>query len=218
LELKERESLTAVGFKEKGSSAVALGKRAPGGGSVREKALGMMSTIGYNLRPHGKELSQGASQKIEKQSSSAMGLEEEGLSALTQGPSAVALGKRPMGGGSIGKKATSKIGIKMHSSGKEPSQEASPDSHWEDIVLPCEFKLRISGGEDVRAFSTLDGDVLHDPQNISKLVWSDHILRTDPCCRFTFGITVGDYQMRLWFFARSHVMVTDPFNFVQVSI
>jgi hypothetical protein len=42
-------------------------------------------------------------------------------------------------------------------------------------------------------------------------------MRTDPCRRFTFGITVEDTQMRLWFFARSHAMVTHSFNFVTVS-
>jgi len=60
---------------------------------------------------------------------------------------------------------------------------------------------------------------VHFYQNICKLIWSaHHVMRTDPCRRFTFGITVEDSQMRLWFFARSHVMVTHPFNFLIVSV
>jgi len=55
-------------------------------------------------------------------------------------------------------------------------------------------------------------------QNISKLIWSaHHVMRTDPCRRFTFGITAENDIMRLWFFARSHVMTTEAFNFVTVS-
>jgi len=60
---------------------------------------------------------------------------------------------------------------------------------------------------------------VHFYQNVCKVIWSaHHIMRTDPCRRFTFGITVEDSQMRLWFFARSHVMVTHPFNFLIVSV
>ncbi|KAF9496386.1 hypothetical protein BDN71DRAFT_769049 [Pleurotus eryngii] len=44
-------------------------------------------------------------------------------------------------------------------------------------------------------------------------MWSGRrILRNDPRRNFCFGITTEKAACRLWFFARSHVMVTEPFN------
>jgi hypothetical protein len=102
------------------------------------------------------------------------------------------------------------------------SEDVLDKSHWEDIVLPCEFKLDQKDYEDVSPFGDSSRQLVmsvHFYQNVCKVIWSaHHIMRTDPCRRFTFGITVEDSQMRLWFFVRSHVMVTHPFNFLIVSV
>ncbi|KAF8577025.1 hypothetical protein K439DRAFT_1365733 [Ramaria rubella] len=39
-------------------------------------------------------------------------------------------------------------------------------------------------------------------------------MRSDPCRRFTFGFTVENTQMRIWFACRSGVFLTTAFNFI----
>ncbi|KII92452.1 hypothetical protein PLICRDRAFT_172541 [Plicaturopsis crispa FD-325 SS-3] len=51
--------------------------------------------------------------------------------------------------------------------------------------------------------------------NIRKIIWSlHHVMRDDPCRRFTYGVTIEDTQMRLWFCNRSGMIVLEAFNFV----
>ncbi|KAK7019859.1 hypothetical protein R3P38DRAFT_1225605 [Favolaschia claudopus] len=46
-----------------------------------------------------------------------------------------------------------------------------------------------------------------------ELMWScADILNSDPCRRFSYGITVRDDNATLWFFSRSHELVSSPFN------
>ncbi|KAF4586685.1 hypothetical protein EYR40_010700 [Pleurotus pulmonarius] len=72
---------------------------------------------------------------------------------------------------------------------------------WQDIVLAFEFKL-----------DDKDND-LYD--NRRKTVWnSHHILRNDPRRLFTFGISIENTCCRFWYFSRSHVMVSQGFNFI----
>ncbi|KAK0443347.1 uncharacterized protein EV420DRAFT_1277980 [Desarmillaria tabescens] len=40
------------------------------------------------------------------------------------------------------------------------------------------------------------------------------MLYSDPCRRFIRGTTIGDTSMRFWFFSRSHVFVTQAFDFI----
>ncbi|KAF9269202.1 hypothetical protein L218DRAFT_425563 [Marasmius fiardii PR-910] len=42
----------------------------------------------------------------------------------------------------------------------------------------------------------------------------NHILRNDPCRLFTFGYSVEDNQARLWYHARSCVVVSEKFDWV----
>ncbi|KAF8524536.1 hypothetical protein JB92DRAFT_3250518 [Gautieria morchelliformis] len=42
-----------------------------------------------------------------------------------------------------------------------------------------------------------------------------HIMRKDPCRRFTYGLTIENTQTRIWFAGRSTVYVTKSFNFIQ---
>ncbi|KIM76965.1 hypothetical protein PILCRDRAFT_52102, partial [Piloderma croceum F 1598] len=52
-------------------------------------------------------------------------------------------------------------------------------------------------------------------KDVRKVVRSmHHVLRSDPCRRFTFGFTVENVNMRMWFAGRSAVFVTTPFNFM----
>src|ERR1700691_1211453 len=55
-------------------------------------------------------------------------------------------------------------------------------------------------------------------QNVRKILWSlQHVMRSDVCRRFTFGFTIEDADMRIWFCCRSMVVVTEPFNLITVS-
>ncbi|KAK7042410.1 hypothetical protein R3P38DRAFT_2767972 [Favolaschia claudopus] len=40
----------------------------------------------------------------------------------------------------------------------------------------------------------------------------EEVLCVDPCRRFSYGITVNDDNLRIWFFSRSHEFVSSPFN------
>lgn len=52
--------------------------------------------------------------------------------------------------------------------------------------------------------------------NARKIIWSCHnTLLTDPRRRFTFGFTIEDTLVRLWFFSRSCVMATERFDFMK---
>lgn len=46
---------------------------------------------------------------------------------------------------------------------------------------------------------------------------ASHILYNDPCREFTFGFTIEHRTMRLWYFSRSHISVTEGFDYHTVS-
>ncbi|KDQ28433.1 hypothetical protein PLEOSDRAFT_157713 [Pleurotus ostreatus PC15] len=72
---------------------------------------------------------------------------------------------------------------------------------WSGIILAKEGKK-----------AEKESDAL---DNFEKVMWSGHhILRTDPRRNFCFGMTTGNATCRLWFFARSHIMVSEPFNVI----
>ena len=55
------------------------------------------------------------------------------------------------------------------------------------------------------------------PKNRVQLVWNlRHILRDDPCRRFVFGITIEDYQMRIWLACRVGIFVSRSFDYTKV--
>ncbi|KAF8585411.1 hypothetical protein K439DRAFT_1343467, partial [Ramaria rubella] len=81
------------------------------------------------------------------------------------------------------------------------SKSKAPLHRWDDIALSAEYK---------KGNTSEEAD-----DNAQKIIWSmHHIMRSDPCRRFTFGFTVENTQMRIWFACRSRVFVTAPFNFI----
>ncbi|KAJ7135383.1 hypothetical protein C8R43DRAFT_615682 [Mycena crocata] len=57
-----------------------------------------------------------------------------------------------------------------------------------------------------------------EESNNRELIWScQDVLRDDPCRRFTFGITLEDGDLRIWFFSRADELVSSPFNLTEVS-
>ncbi|KAJ7075105.1 hypothetical protein B0H15DRAFT_917164, partial [Mycena belliarum] len=55
-----------------------------------------------------------------------------------------------------------------------------------------------------------------EESNERELIWScQDVLRDDPRRRFTFGISLDDTDLRIWFFSRSHELVTPPLNYLK---
>lgn len=42
-------------------------------------------------------------------------------------------------------------------------------------------------------------------------------MRYDPCRRFTFGFTIENREMRIWYASRADILVSTPFDFMNVS-
>lgn len=55
-------------------------------------------------------------------------------------------------------------------------------------------------------------------QDSKKVLWNMHqTLRDDPRRRFTFGFTIENRTMRIWFCSRAEILVSQPFDFIAVS-
>ncbi|KAI0916492.1 hypothetical protein AcV5_002972 [Taiwanofungus camphoratus] len=73
---------------------------------------------------------------------------------------------------------------------------------WADIGVSCEYHKWV------------EMDTERD--NVQKVIWSmEHCMRDDPRRRFTFGLTIEDTQMKLWFCSRAGLLVSEPFNFIE---
>ena len=54
-------------------------------------------------------------------------------------------------------------------------------------------------------------------QDSKKVLWNMHqTLREDPCRRFTYGFTIENRTMRIWFCSRAEILVSRPFDFIAV--
>ncbi|KAI6111273.1 hypothetical protein F5141DRAFT_1214773 [Pisolithus sp. B1] len=83
---------------------------------------------------------------------------------------------------------------------KAHTSEGLPDS-WDDIAVSFEFKKGTEGIADSK-----DDD--------QKVIWNlQHIMRSDPCRRATFGVTIENTEMRFWFTCRAVMLVSKSFNF-----
>ncbi|KAF9239066.1 hypothetical protein BU15DRAFT_47133 [Melanogaster broomeanus] len=70
---------------------------------------------------------------------------------------------------------------------------------WDDIAVSFEFKKAAS-----------------ESAQKDKIIWNlHHVMRTDPCRRATFGITIENRNIRMWFTCRSMTLVSEPFDFVR---
>ncbi|KAI6140072.1 hypothetical protein EDD17DRAFT_1499862, partial [Pisolithus thermaeus] len=84
---------------------------------------------------------------------------------------------------------------------KAHTSEGLPDS-WDDIAVSFEFKKGTEGIADSK----------------DKVIWNlQHIMRSDPCRRATFGVTIENTEMRFWFTCRAVTPVSKSFNFCTVS-
>jgi hypothetical protein len=100
------------------------------------------------------------------------------------------------------------------------TQSKFSQSSWDDICVSAEYKKKdgLAGAEDVSLPIHVDAiSLTSNLQNIRKVFWSmHHILRSDPCRRFTFGFTIENRTLRIYFACRSTVVVTQSFDFMSV--
>ncbi|KAJ7604115.1 hypothetical protein DFH06DRAFT_1487807 [Mycena polygramma] len=95
------------------------------------------------------------------------------------------------------------------------------DRNPSDYLPHAEFQLVARHEKEEPAwFSTVVPwrvDAAYSPRsNREDLVWNCHdVLQEDARRRFTFGITMDADEMRIWFFSRSHNVVSTPFNLTQ---
>ncbi len=94
--------------------------------------------------------------------------------------------------------------------------------NWMDIAVPGEYR-KVSSHVDLQCVSfrinllSLQPD-LNLNQNVRNISWSICTsLRKDPRRRFTYGYSIEDTDMRLWYCDRYRIVTAVPFNFMFVS-
>ena len=56
-------------------------------------------------------------------------------------------------------------------------------------------------------------------QNTVKIIWNmDRVFLEDPRRRYTFGYTIENRTLRMWFASRSEIVVSNPIDFFKVGI
>ncbi|KAF9819009.1 hypothetical protein IEO21_02423 [Rhodonia placenta] len=75
---------------------------------------------------------------------------------------------------------------------------------WMDIALSAEYKKE----ENVKTKDDLW-------QDVRKVIWSmHHCMREDARRRFTYGLTIENRTMRMWFGSRTELLVSKPIDFM----
>ncbi|KAF9260430.1 hypothetical protein L218DRAFT_962580 [Marasmius fiardii PR-910] len=95
----------------------------------------------------------------------------------------------------------------------ERANSSRPDSHLH--LLKTAVAEVIIGWEQLLAVGEFKKALKNQNDNWAKVLWGmNHIMRNDPCRLFTFGYSVEDNQARLWYHARSCVVVSEKFDWV----
>ncbi len=92
---------------------------------------------------------------------------------------------------------------------------------WMDIAVSGEYEKGLSTSDDrevsFESRLSCSRDINFD-QNTYKISLSmANILNKDPRRRFTYGFTIENTDMRLWYCDRSRIIVSESFNFIFVS-
>lgn len=103
------------------------------------------------------------------------------------------------------------------------NRRAGGSPHWMDIVATGEYKRNDKDKrnlEDVRFFTHLSRSIAYiSLQDSKKVLWNMHqTMRNDPCRRFTFGFTIENREMRIWYTSRADILVSSPFDFMSVRV
>ena len=114
---------------------------------------------------------------------------------------------------------------------REDPATAFPDAYlsnngilsWTNIIVSGEHKMTdeeeaiIDVSQRVLRYKgSLNTNVL---QNSYKVVHSmSSCMNRDPRRRFAFGYTIETTNMRLWYYDRFQIVVSEPFNFITVRV
>jgi hypothetical protein len=96
--------------------------------------------------------------------------------------------------------------------------------YWADLSVTMELKKNNSNNDhsDVCPASIIDSNgywLIFVRQNVKKQVFSmQQVMIYDPCRRFTFGLTIENTDIRLWFCSRSGMIVSEKLDFNKVRI
>ncbi|KAJ8502417.1 hypothetical protein ONZ45_g11789 [Pleurotus djamor] len=96
----------------------------------------------------------------------------------------------------------------------EKDNNSRPDSNWSHTVKATFERAQGPGWEDIVVATEFKLSTKKRADNFRKILWNaQHALRNDPRRMFFFGVTVEHHDTRLWFFSRSHIMVSSVFDF-----
>lgn len=92
---------------------------------------------------------------------------------------------------------------------------------WLDIAVPGAYDKSAPKDNEVVSLCLVSYSCVSDTgskQTITKITELMHkCMGQDPRRRFTYGFTVVDTSMSLWYCDRSQILASEPFNFVSVS-
>ncbi|GAW00472.1 protein [Lentinula edodes] len=75
---------------------------------------------------------------------------------------------------------------------------------WYNVAGPAEDEKRDESSRE------------HHNKNVAQIVYNlQQIMSLDPCRRFTFGMSMRDRELRLWFAFRGFVLTTNPCDFLK---
>ncbi|KAF9245899.1 hypothetical protein BU15DRAFT_70959 [Melanogaster broomeanus] len=103
--------------------------------------------------------------------------------------------------------------LKMISKPSVAPQSGRHNSARPDAYLLMDGVNRRSA--TLRSSSDKGASEIGQRDNDQNIIWSlHHIMRNDPCRRATFGITIENVNIRVWFTCRSMTLVSESFNFI----
>ncbi|KAF9260431.1 hypothetical protein L218DRAFT_1079338 [Marasmius fiardii PR-910] len=116
-----------------------------------------------------------------------------------------------------GNKAWIAYGPKQTRIQGERARSSHPDSYFylQQTAPAVGDGDHIVGWEQLLAVGQFKKYAKNENDNWARVLWGMHnIMRNDPCRLFTFGYSVEGDQARLWYHARSCVVVSEKFNWV----
>ena len=100
-----------------------------------------------------------------------------------------------------------------------PKSAKTDSVFWHEIAVSFEFKKDENTSDVNRVSLTILSMciLLTRLQNVEQLVWDiRETMRLDPTRRFTFGVSIENTGMRIWYIDRSNIIISELFDFMKV--
>lgn len=106
---------------------------------------------------------------------------------------------------------------------KDRRSESKDELRWMDIAICGAYERQdnvTKSLNDVRVCIHVHQRGSHaSGQNIRTAIWNmHHTMREDPHRRFTYGYTIENRTVRIWFSSRAEVIVSSSFDFMTVRV